>query len=142
MEVDNMVKYEHKIGTTKGTGVEKEVQNNFMGETQEVGMYLAMSRQASRAGYGELAEVFKRLAWEEAEHAARFCEMNAVIGDDLKANIEMMLEGEKMANAEKREAAELAGKEDLEDAETFFMESSKDEGRHYKILEGILERYF
>ena len=92
-----MIKYEHKIGSTVGTGVEKEVQNNFNGETQEVGMYLAMSRQASRSGYGELAEVFKRLAWEEAEHAARFCEMNGIIKDDLKANIEMMLEGEKMA---------------------------------------------
>ncbi len=137
-----MVKYEHKIGTTKDTDVEKEVQNNFMGETQEVGMYLAMSRQASRAGYGELAEVFKRLAWEEAEHAARFAEMNGVIGDDLKANIEMMLAGEKAANAEKREASELAEKEGLEDAAAFFQESSKDEGRHYKILEGILERYF
>ena len=125
-----MVKYEHKIGSTVGTGVEKEVQNNFNGETQEVGMYLAMSRQASRSGYGELAEVFKRLAWEEAEQ------------DDLKANIEMMLEGEKMANAEKREASEKAAAEDLEDATDFFKESSKDEGRHYRILEGILERYF
>ena len=95
-----------------------------------------MSRQASRSGYGELAEVFKRLAWEEAEHAARFCEMNGIIKDDLKANIEMMLEGEKMANAEK------AAAENLEDATDFFKESSKDEGRHYKILEGILERYF
>ena len=66
-----MIKYEHKIGSTVGTGVEKEVQNNFNGETQEVGMYLAMSRQASRSGYGVLAEVVKRLAWEEAEHAAR-----------------------------------------------------------------------
>ena len=137
-----MIKYEHKIGTTKGTDVEKEVQNNFMGETQEVGMYLAMSRQASREGYGELAEVFKRLAWEEAEHAARFAEMNGVIKETLKENIEMMLEGEKMANAEKREASEKAAEADLEDATDFFKESSKDEGRHYKILEGILARYF
>ena len=126
-----MVKYEHKIGSTVGTGVEKEEQNNFNGETQEVGMYIAMSRQASRSGYGELAE-----------HAARFCEMNGIIKDDLKANIEMMLEGEKMANAEKREASEKAAAEDLEDATDFFKESSKDEGRHYRILEGILERYF
>ncbi|WP_415952750.1 ferritin-like domain-containing protein [Methanobrevibacter woesei] len=137
-----MIKYEHKIGTTKGTDVEKEVQNNFMGETQEVGMYLAMSRQASREGYGELAEVFKRLAWEEAEHAARFAEMNGVIKETLKENIEMMLEGEKMANAEKREASEKAAETGLEDATDFFKESSKDEGRHYKILEGILARYF
>ena len=137
-----MIKYEHKIGTTKGTDVDKEVQNNFMGETQEVGMYLAMSRQASREGYGELAEVFKRLAWEEAEHAARFAEMNGVIKETLKENIEMMLEGEKMANAEKREASEKAAEAGLEDATDFFKESSKDEGRHYKILEGILARYF
>ena len=100
-----MVKYEHEIGITKGTPVEKFVAGNFEGETNEVGIYLAMSRQASREGYGELAEVFKRLAWEEAEHAARFCEMNGIIKPTLK-------------------------------------ESSKDEGRHYKILEGILERYF
>ena len=137
-----MVKYEHEIGLTKGSVVEKEVAGNFEGETNEVGIYLAMSRQASRAGYGELAEVFKRLAWEEAEHAARFCEMNGIIKDDLKANIEWMLGGEKMANAEKRAASEKAQETGLETAADFFRESSKDEGRHYKILEGILARYF
>ena len=137
-----MVKYEHEIGLTKGSVVEKEVAGNFEGETNEVGIYLAMSRQASRAGYGELAEVFKRLAWEEAEHAARFCEMNGIIKDDLKANIEWMLGGEKMANAEKRAASEKAQEAGLETAADFFRESSKDEGCHYKILEGILARYF
>jgi rubrerythrin len=54
-----MVKYEHKIGITKGTPVEKYVAGNFEGETNEVGIYLAMSRQASREGYGELAEYSK-----------------------------------------------------------------------------------
>ena len=39
-----MVKYEHKIGITKGTPVEKFVAGNFEGETNEVGIYLAMSR--------------------------------------------------------------------------------------------------
>ena len=103
-----MVKYEHKIGITKDTPVENYVAGNFEGETNEVGIYLAMSRQASREGYGELAEVFKRLAWEEAEHAARFCEMNGIIKPTLKENIEWMMGGEKMANAEKREASESA----------------------------------
>ena len=135
---------EHVIGVAKGCDEEmiKDLNNHFMGECTEVGMYLAMSRQADREGYPEVAEAFKRYAWEEAEHAARFCEMNGIIKDDLKANIEMMLEGEKMANAEKREASEKAAAENLEDATDFFKESSKDEGRHYKILEGILERYF
>lgn len=136
------IQNEHKIGTTKGTDLETEVKNNFMGETQEVGMYLAMSRQASREGYGEIAEVLKRLAWEEAEHAARFAEMNEVIKPTLKESLEMMLDGEKMANKEKKEASEKAERESLEDAADFFNESSKDEGRHAKILEGILKRYF
>ena len=51
---------------------------NFTGECTEVGMYLAMSRQADREGYPEVAEAFKRYAWEEAEHAAKFAE---VLGD-------------------------------------------------------------
>ena len=46
-----------------------------MGECTEVGMYLAMSRQADREGYPEVAEAFKRYAWEEAEHAAKFAEL-------------------------------------------------------------------
>ena len=125
-----MVKYEHEIGITKGTPVENYVAGNFEGETNEVGIYLAMSRQASREGYGELAEV------------ARFCEMNGIIKPTLKENIEWMMGGEKMANAEKREASEKAAEAGIETAADFFRESSKDEGRHYKILEGILERYF
>jgi rubrerythrin len=136
------IENEHKIGVTKGTDLETEVKNNFMGETQEVGMYLAMSRQASREGYGEIAEVLRRLAWEEAEHAARFAEMNEVIKPTLKENLEMMLEGEKMANKEKKEASLKAKESNLEDPADFFGESSKDEGRHAKVLEGILERYF
>ncbi|MBQ7815706.1 MAG: hypothetical protein IJ387_14590, partial [Thermoguttaceae bacterium] len=48
---------------------------NFMGECTEVGMYLAMSRQAEREGYPEIADAFKRYAFEEAEHAAKFAEL-------------------------------------------------------------------
>ncbi|WP_276327893.1 rubredoxin-like domain-containing protein, partial [Clostridium beijerinckii] len=68
---------EHVIGVAKG--VDKEVidglQANFVGECTEVGMYLAMSRQADREGYPEVAEAYKRIAFEEAEHAAKFAEL-------------------------------------------------------------------
>ena len=135
---------EHVVGVAKDVAedIKNDLRANFEGECSEVGMYLAMARVAHREGYPEVGLYYEKAAWEEAEHAARFCEMNGIIKDDLKANIEMMLEGEKMANAEKREASEKAAAEDLEDATDFFKESSKDEGRHYRILEGILERYF
>jgi rubrerythrin len=35
-------------------------------------MYLAMSRAADREGYPEVAEAYKRIAFEEADHASRF----------------------------------------------------------------------
>ena len=56
---------EHKIGDGKGSNEElwKGLQDHFMGECTEVGMYLAMSRQADREGYPEIAEAYKRYAW-------------------------------------------------------------------------------
>jgi rubrerythrin len=96
---------EHKIGVCKGTDLEKLVHANFNGECQEVGMYLAMARLAQREGMPEVAEVLKTIAWEEAEHASHFAEMNEVIKPTLKENLEMMLEGETMANNEKKAAA-------------------------------------
>ncbi len=138
MEIIN----EHEIGVCKGTDVEEAVQANFNGECQEVGMYLAMARQAQRAGLPEVGEVLTRIALDEANHAAHFAEMGGIIKSSLKENIEMMLNGETMANNEKKAAAKKARECDIDIAHDFFDESSRDEGRHAKMLEGILDRYF
>ena len=53
---------EHKIGVAQGIDkkIIEDLRANFEGECTEVGMYLAMSRQADRDGYPEIAEAFKR----------------------------------------------------------------------------------
>ena len=82
---------EHEIGIAKGVDPEilEGLKANFMGECTEVGMYLAMSRQADREGYPEVAEAYKRIAFEEAEHAAKFAEMlGEVVAADTKANLQ------------------------------------------------------
>ena len=79
-----------------------------MGECTEVGMYLAMSRQADREGYPEVAEAFKRYAWEEAEHAAKFAEL---LGDcvwDTKTNLEKRMNAESGACEDKKRIATRA----------------------------------
>ena len=55
---------EHRIGVAKGLDAEvvEGLRANFTGECTEVGMYLAMSRQADREGYPEVAEAYKRIA--------------------------------------------------------------------------------
>ena len=52
---------EHRIGVAQGVDPEiiEGLRMNFTGECTEVGMYLAMSRQAIREGYPEI-DVYKR----------------------------------------------------------------------------------
>ncbi|MDN5326465.1 MAG: hypothetical protein PWP41_1161 [Moorella sp. (in: firmicutes)] len=131
-----------KLGVTKGTVVEDAVEANFKGETMEVGLYLAMARQALREGYPEVALTLEKIAWEEAEHAAHFAELNGKISASTKENLEKMLAGELGANKGKREAAVKAKENNIDHAHDFFDESSRDEGRHARALEGLLNRYF
>jgi len=123
------------IGETKGTDLERVVKQNFTGETTEAGLYLAMARLAQREGYPEIAEVLKTIAWEEAEHAARFAEFNGMIQDNLFDNIKQMLEGETFANQGKKQAADKARELGLDTAGDYFNESAKDEARHARMLE-------
>ncbi|MDK2820943.1 MAG: hypothetical protein PWP31_908 [Clostridia bacterium] len=133
---------EVKLGITKGTEVEKAVEANFKGETTEVGLYLAMARQAAREGYPEISLVLEKIAWEEAEHAAHYAELNGKISESTKENLEKMLAGEIGANKGKREAAVKAKENNLDHAHDFFDESSRDEARHAQALEGLIKRYF
>ena len=53
----------HNLGDGKGASEElwKGLNDHFMGECTEVGMYLAMSRQADREGYPEVGRGFQAL---------------------------------------------------------------------------------
>jgi rubrerythrin len=133
---------ENKLGVAKGTPVEEAVEANFRGETTEVGLYLAMARQAQREGYPEIAQVLISIAMDEAWHAARYAELNGKISESTKENLEKMLKGEQAANKSKREAAVKAKEAGVDEAHDFFDESSRDEARHARALEGLLRRYF
>lgn len=136
---------EHKIGEAKGTGEEmiKDLNAHFQGECTEVGMYLAMSRQADREGYPEIAEAFKRYAWEEAEHAAKFAELlGEVVTDSTKKNLEMRVEAENGATAGKTDLAKRAKEANLDAIHDTVHEMARDEARHGKAFAGLLKRYF
>lgn len=136
---------EHEIGVAKG--VDKEVYEglvaNFNGECTEVGMYLAMSRQAEREGYPEIAEAYQRYAFEEAEHAAKFAELlGEVVTADTKKNLTMRAEAETGACAGKFDLAKLAKKLGYDAIHDTVHEMAKDEARHGAGFKGLLKRYF
>ena len=135
---------EHRLGVAKGadTRIVEGLQANFLGECTEVGMYLAMSRQADREGYPEVAEAFKRYAFEEAEHAAKFAELLGEHVWDTKTNLEKRILAEHGATQGKKELAVLAKELDLDAIHDTVHEMCKDEARHGKGFEGLYNRYF
>jgi rubrerythrin len=135
---------EHEIGVAKGCDAEMiaDLNSHFNGECTEVGMYLAMSRQADREGYPEIAEAFKRYAWEEAEHAAKFAEL---LGDcvwDTKTNVYKRMLAEAGANEDKMRIAANAKKANLDAIHDTVHEMAKDEARHGRGFAGLYARYF
>ena len=136
---------EHRVGIVEGVDpkIVEGLRQNFNGECSEVGMYLAMSRVADREGYPEIAEAFKRYAFEEAEHAAKFAELlGEVVTSSTKKNLEMRVAAEQGACMGKKELAVMAKQQNLDAIHDTVHEMCKDEARHGRGFKGLLDRYF
>jgi rubrerythrin len=133
---------ENKIGIVKGTVIEEAAEINFKGETGEVGLYLAMAKQAQREGYPEIGEVLEKIAFEEAWHAAGYAELAGKISISTKENLQRMINGEEGANKFKRESALKSKEAGIDEAHDFFDVSARDEARHARALKEMLDRYF
>ena len=116
---------------------------NFEGECTEVGMYLAMARVAEREGYPEIAEAYKRYAFEEAEHASKFAELlGECITDSTKKNLELRVAAETGACEGKLMIAKRAKELGYDAIHDTVHEMAKDEARHGAGFNGLLKRYF
>ena len=156
VEGDLTLAAEHEFGVgTKLDGVPEEDRNfileqlkaNFNGECSEVGMYLCMARIAHREGYPEVGLYWEKAAYEEAEHAAKFAEM---LGSDLesnmhadtKKNLAWRVDCEFGATQGKFDLAKKAKQLNLDAIHDTVHEMARDEARHGKAFEGLLNRYF
>ena len=136
---------EHVVGVAAGApeDIIEGLRMNFNGECTEVGMYLAMARVAHREGYPEIGMYWEKAAYEEAEHAAKFAELlGEVITDSTKKNLEMRVDAENGATAGKMEIAKRAKELGLDAIHDTEHEMARDEDRHGKAFEGLLQRYF
>ena len=135
---------EHHIGVAKDVDAEvlEGLKAHFSGECWEVGMYLAMSRQADREGYPEIAEAYKRIAWEEAEHAGKFAELLGEVVWDTKTNLKARMEAESGACADKKRIATKAKQLGYDAIHDTVHEMCKDEARHGQVFQGLYKRFF
>ena len=136
---------EHEVGITAGVPQEiiDGLRANFNGECSEVGMYLAMSRVAFREGYPEIGLYWEKAAFEEAEHAAKFAELlGEVLTDSTEKNLKMRVDAENGATQGKTDLAKKAKALNLDAIHDTVHEMARDEARHGKAFEGLLNRYF
>ena len=135
---------EHRIGVAADAPAEilDGLKAHFNGECAEVGMYLAMSRQADREGYPEIAEAYKRIAWEEAEHASKFAELLGECVWNTEKNLLLRMQAEAGACKDKKRIATLAKEHNLDAIHDTVHEMCKDEARHGQAFEGLYNRFF
>ena len=136
---------EHVVGVASDVAedIKNDLRMNFNGECSEVGMYLAMSRVAFREGYPEIGLYYEKAAYEEAEHAAKFAELlGEVVTPSTKKNLELRVAAENGATAGKAALAKRAKAANLDAIHDTVHEMARDEARHGKAFEGLLNRYF
>ena len=118
---------EHKIGD--GVVDDKEIMDGL--------------RANFNGGYPEVAEAYKRYAFEEAEHAAKFAELlGEVVTDSTKKNLELRADAEHGACEGKLAIAKRAKELGYDAIDDTVHEMAKDEARHGKGFDGLLKRYF
>ena len=137
---------EHVLGVAKDVTdpeIIEGLRSNFTGECTEEGMYLAMARVAYREGYAEIGAYWEKAAFEEAEHAAKFAELlGEVVSDSTKVNLEKRVAAEHGATEGKLKLAKRAKELNLDAIHDTVHEMARDEARHGKAFEGLLNRYF
>lgn len=134
-------------GTYKYFGVDQDIatglNNQLAWDGMEIGMYIAMARQAEREGYSEIATAYRRFAAEEAEQAGKIAELiGAVVTNSTQKNLEIRAAGETRSCAGKQSIAEAAKELGLDEVYTVLSELAKEEQRHAACFSSLLTRYF
>lgn len=117
----------------------KIMEETFKSESGDAALYLAMSRTAQEEGHEEISLYLRKVAMDEAIHAAEFAQLLGKLSDT-KSNLEMMLDSEIRDEKNKAEAAKVALDEGYEDAHGVFERTMRDETGHKEGLIKVLSK--
>jgi len=76
------------------------MEKTFDSESNDIALYLAISKKAEDEGYSDIATYLLNVAMDEASHAVQFADLLGKV-NDTKTNLVNMLEGEARAEKEK-----------------------------------------
>ncbi|MBE5780508.1 MAG: NADH peroxidase [Clostridiales bacterium] len=123
--------------------VVSELRAAYEDATKQLGQFMAISRQADREGYPEVASACERIAREKGNQAARLAELLGIAGlTDTKGNLTAQLQNLQKAASQKGEAAQKAKDMNYDAIHDAVHEMARDDARFVAMVEGLLKRYF
>lgn len=102
-----------------------------------------MSKIATKEGYLKVGEIYKKIAYEEAEHASILAELlGEVVKPWTEENLKVIIEDEYEAIQSKLKLAKKAKELGLNTIYNALNEMCKDEAKHGKEFFSLLNEYF
>ena len=103
----------------------------------------AMSSIAHKEGYSKISKIYKKIAYEEANHAAILAELlGEVVKSGTKDNLEEIIKGEYEATQSKLKLAKKAKELGLETIYTALNTMCKEEAKHGKEFISLQKEFF
>jgi rubrerythrin len=129
------------FGVTKGTELEKQIDQYLEGETRGVAMYHGLARLARERGLDDVAVVLLKLAADEARHAGLYAVLNGRIPQDIFVILNQVAQLESDAMGKIKDFAHQVRMLGLDDAAKEIEAAAEDEGRHGQVLQELLRKY-
>lgn len=127
-------------GSTKGTELEKVIEELAKGEAMAAGMYFTLAHIAKEQGREDLAKSFTKIGSDEARHSGLYSYLNGMMNEDIMSVLPMFIKEEEGAYPKILELSEKIRALGLEDAADLVKSAALDEKGHQKLLEVIVKK--
>lgn len=128
-------------GVTKGTEVEKMIEDLTKGEAGGATMYSALAYLAKEKGLDKLSDKLMKIATDELRHAGFYTVLNGQVNEDIFGMLEKMAPVESGGVEKLQQFAASVKDLGLESASEQIESIALDEGRHGKTLEKLIKDF-
>lgn len=128
-------------GVTKGTKLEKQVDELLSIETRAVGLYYGLAMLAKDQGLNDVADALLNLADDEARHAGLYTVLNAHVPPDVFAMITPVADIESNSVKDIKVFAQQVREMGLDTAAQEIEFVADDEERHGQVLQELVKKY-
>lgn len=129
------------IGLTKGTDLEKKIDEMWKGEAMGAAAYHAFAIVAEEKGLSELSEGLKKIAADEARHGGLYAALNGHTNENLLETLSSISDSEISGSEQIKVLSDAMHKLGFDEAAQAVKAAAEDEYRHGKIIKELIEKH-